>query len=795
MKISESWLREWANPTVDQDRLSEQLTMLGLEVDGMESAGPNLEGFLVGRIIKAQPHPDADRLQLCKVDIGGDTILDIVCGAPNARDGLTVAVAPVGATMPGGMEIKATRIRGQASEGMLCSVAELELGTDSDGILELEEAAEPGMLLADWFGLPDTVLEIDLTPNRGDCLSILGVAREVAVINGLPFAPPQIKPLVPQHDAIVDVTIEAPDLCAGYASCCVFNVDPKALTPVWLSERLRRAGIRPISLPVDIGNLIMLELGQPMHAFDYDKLTGKLHVRHATQGECIATLDGGEVTLNAGTLVIADDNKPVAIAGMIGGEESSVTETTSRVVFEAACFTPASVAGQGRVYKIHTDSSHRFERGVDPKLYPRAIERASRLLAELGGGHVGPVVERAGESVWSGDRGISLKTESVKRLLGQTLEASEIQHILVALGMKVEATSDTTWQVQPPSWRYDIAMEADLIEEVARVHGYDQLHEYSTGTVLPEMSVPESQITEQEILDVLRQRGYSEAITYSFVEPELQSALVPEGPRIDLANPIAEQLAQMRETLWASLLPAWEYNRRRQYGDIRLYECGQRFVRDQNAENGIAHIDTLAGVIDGNAQPRHWDVKTRRIDFFDVKSDVEALLAMGRHKAGFVAEIHPALHPGRTAAIYSGDQRIGWIGQLAPVFSKRYKGGHLPYLFELDYEFVRTRPSVRYRDISEQPRVQRDLAVVVSKSVAAGDLVDAITALDEPQLQGVSIFDVFYPEGAEASSKSVALGLIFQDKASTLTDEAVDAILERMIATLELRYSARIRGA
>lgn len=794
MKISERWLREWVSPAIEQHELCEQLTMLGLEIDGVMAAGPDLDGFVVGRISAAQPHPNADRLQICTVDIGADAPKTIVCGAPNARAGLSVAVAPVGVGMPSGMKIKAAKLRGQASEGMLCSRVELGLGTESDGIMELDAGAVPGTPLADHLGLPDTILEIDLTPNRGDCLSMRGVAREVAVINELPFAEPAIPALAPSMETTIDVAIDAPDLCPGYMARCVFDIDPAAATPDWLSERLRRGGVRPISLPVNICNLVMLELGQPMHAFDYDKLDGPIRVRRADAGETIETLDGQHVTLIAGTLVIADDQAPIAVAGMIGGAASAVSDTTCRVVLEAANFTQAAVAGQGRIYKIHTDSSHRFERGVDPALYPHAIERASRLLAEYGGGRVGPVTKQLGEPVWPAKRSIRLELGAVERLLGQTIPAGVCRQALLALGMTVVETDDTTWHVEPPSWRYDMAIEADLIEEIARVYGYDRLLEGAKGTILPAIQIPEGQLRADELLATLRQRGYSEAITYSFVEPKLQALFSSHGCHIDLANPIAEQLAQMRETLWAGLLPAWAYNRRRQHGNIRLYESGLRFVPDAQADNGIAQIDTLAGIVDGEAHPRHWALDGRSVDFYDVKGDVEAVLAMSGQPVRFVAAQRAGLHPGRSAVIYSGEDPIGWLGQLAPEFAKIYKVNKLPYLFELDYQAIRTHAPIRYNPISEQPRVQRDLAVVVAESVPAGDLVATIQALHDPQLQAVDVFDVFYPEGLEKGCKSVALSLIFQDKKSTLTDSVVDAKLECVVAALESHHHAQIRG-
>ncbi len=794
MKISERWLRQWVDPAVDIERLAEQLTMAGLEVDAVIDAAPDLAAIIVGRITRASTHPEADRLRVCDVDIGAATPLHIVCGAPNARMGLSVAVALVGAVLPGGTRIEAAEIRGQASEGMLCSPAELGLSGDSAGILSLDGSAVPGTPLADHLGLPDKVLDIDLTPNRGDCLSVRGVARELAVINDIQMKAPEHPDVAPTADATIDVRIDAPDLCAGYAARCVFDVDPAAATPDWMAERLRRSGIRPINLPVDIGNMLMLEIGQPMHAFDYEKLAGGLQVRRALPGEAIETLDGQHVTLATDTLVIADNDGPVAIAGMIGGLRSAVTERSTKIVFEAACFTPAAVSGQGRRYKIHTDSLHRFERGVDPALYPQAIERASTLLCELAGAGVGAVVVQPGNPVWDDDRNIVLGLTRIERLLGQAIDAADVQRALTALGMQAIPGSDTEWRVVPPSWRYDIAIEADLIEEVARIYGYDRLHGRSQGIALPSVRLPETRLPEDEVLSVLRQRGYSEAITYSFVDSALQAELTGAHTGIDLANPISEQYAQMRQTLWASLLPAWHYNSRRQHSDIRLYERGLRFELDTQHENGIAQIDTIAGVLDGNSRPLHWDVPAKAADFFDLKGDVEALLALAAREAVFVAETHPALHPGRSAAIYAGSARVGWLGQLSPDFKKLFKNKTLPYIFELDYNVIQDRQPISYTPISEQPRVRRDLAVVVADPVPVGALVTAIRTLDDALLQAVHVFDVFRPAGLETGFKSVALGLIFQDKASTLTDEVVDRKIKEIVAVLELHCDARIRG-
>ena len=794
MKISEQWLREWVDTSASIDDLAQQLTMAGLEVDDMLDGGPLLDGVVVGRILECKPHPEADRLKLCRVDAGEAAPLAIVCGAPNARAGLVVPVARVGATLPNGLTIEAAEIRGQASAGMLCSASELGLSTDASGLWPLSDDAEPGTPVADYLGLPDRILDIDLTPNRGDCLSVRGVAREVAVAEDVALKTPDVAPVTATIETRPVVRIEAPERCVAYAARAIEDTSAGASTPVWMAERLRRSGIRRISLPVDIGNYVMLEFGQPMHAFDADKLDGAIHVRLATADERIVTLDGEEVTLSADTLVIADETGPVAIAGMIGGERTAVDANTRNLVFESACFTPAAVAGQGRRYKIHTDSLHRFERGVDPALHRLALERATQLLVTHGGGGAGPLSVAEGTPVWSEQRRIALDGAHVERLLGQPIEPAWIEKALTALGIEIQASGENRWTAMPPSWRYDLEIEADLIEEVARVYGYDRLQSGDPGVALPPVPADGGFDPAGHVAPALQARGYSEAITYSFVEAGLHAELTGGEPAVVLDNPISDQLAEMRRTLWASLLPSWHHNARRQQSSIRLYERGLRFIPNEQAENGIGQYDTLAGLASGLADDTHWDRAGRALDFFDVKGDVEALFAGTAGRLAFEAATHPALHPGRTARILLDGTAVGWMGQLSPAFSKRYKNIALPYVFEVDYEAVRKAPVIRFEALSEQPTVRRDLALVVAEAVPVAALVDAIESVDSPELRSIQVFDVFRGEGLETGFKSVALGLIFQDKASTLTDDRVEKIIDRVLAVLRERCDARIRG-
>ncbi|MDA3921222.1 MAG: phenylalanine--tRNA ligase subunit beta [Salinisphaera sp.] len=794
MKISEQWLREWVDTDADVETIAERLTMAGLEVDSIEPAGPSLQGIVVGEVLACDPHPDADRLKVCRVDIGAES-LDIVCGAPNVAVGLRVPVATVGTRMPDGTKIKAARLRGVASSGMLCSASELQLSSESNGLWLLPPDAPVGTSLADYLGLPDHILEVDLTPNRGDCLSVRGIAREAAVAfdSNLRALAPQA--MTATLDIQPGVRITAKERCAGYAAQHVGGLAPTAATPVWMHERLRRSGVRVINLPVDIGNYVMLETGQPMHAFDADKLAGDIVVRLAGAGERIVTLDGETVELSDSTLVIADDDGPVAIAGMIGGQRTAVDDGTRNVVFESACFTPAAVAGQGRRYKIHTDALHRFERGVDPELHESALAQATRLLCELAGADCGPVIHVSGQPVFAEPRTIGLDAGRLARLLGQAVDHDVIERSLTTLGAKCSSSQSGQWQVQPPSWRYDLAIEVDLIEEVARVYGYDRLQAEAAGVELPALSSQKALYDPDSAAAVLRQRGYHEAITFSFVEPELHDALTGVGDAaIRLDNPISDQLVDMRQTLWAGLLPAWAYNTRRQQTRVRLYEQGLRFVRDESSEHGIAQRPTIAGLAAGPAEPAHWDQAARPLDFFDVRGDVEALFAANRSALTFEAAEHQALHPGRSARICLDGCPVGWIGQLAPAFARRYKGQALPYLFEVDADAIARRAPVRYQTPSDQPRVRRDLALLVPEGQSARSLLDAIQGLGDELIQSIDVFDVFRGEGVESGFKSVALSLIFQDKTSTLDDSRVDSIITTVTGALRSRCGARLRG-
>lgn len=791
MKFSEQWLREWVDPAVETEQLCHQLTMAGLEVESVRPAAANLSRIVVGVIESVEPHPQADKLVVCQVNCGEAQQRKIVCGAPNARSGLHVPAALPGAELPGGICIEASELRGVHSEGMLCGGSELGLSEDTDGLLELDPDAKPGTSISAHLELDDQVIEIDLTPNRGDCLSVQGVAREVGVWNRLSVARPESPSIQTSKPSAIDVDVRDDQSCPVYAGRSLIGIDANARTPDWLCERLRRGGIRPIFPVVDVTNYILLELGQPMHAFDQNTLNGGITVRRAAEGESLTLLDDRDVTLIPETLVIADDVGPVAMAGAMGGARTGVGADTCDIFLESACFTPLAVAGQGRRYKVQSDSLHRFERGVDPELQVQALDRATQLIQKIAGGEAREVVcagNGAGQA-----QSIYLRGTRIERILGTAVPGDEVVDILQRLEMSVENVTNG-WQVAPPSHRYDIELEADLIEEIARIHGYDQLPSQQRPVFTAMANDQEQFRPIGDIREILRQRGYDEAITYSFVDPELQEQLDPDSEAVDLDNPIADNLSRMRTTLWASLIPCWLHNIRRQQKRVRFFETGLRFWRDNDAKLGVAQRDTLAGLVYGPVSEEHWGTSIRSLDFFDAKGDVEALFAASKCTITFHPDTHSALHPGRCARVHVDGEAAGWLGQLHPDFAKTLDTKDLPYVFELDYAAVQQAHIPHIAAVSEFPEVRRDLAFTVPRSLTAGDLRTVLEQAEEPLLQRVGIFDVFSGGELEENTKSIAFGLIFQDKTSTLTADGVEAAVARLIEQARQHCGAEIRG-
>ena len=790
MRISENWLREWVDPDLDTEGLAETLTMAGLEVDSVEPAAPPFEGIVVAEVLSAEPHPDADKLRVCQVSTGEGEPLQIVCGAPNARAGLKAPLATVGGRMPDGMKIKKAKLRGVQSFGMLCSARELGLSDEHAGLMELPADAPVGTDLRDYLALDDQIIEIDLTPNRGDCLGMEGVAREIGALTGTDVTGPEFKVVVATLDDEFPVSVSAPDACPRYLGRVIRGIDPAAQTPLWMQERLRRGGIRSLGPVVDVTNYVLLELGQPMHAFDLARLQGGIEVRHARAGEKLTLLDETVIEVDADTLLIADRDKPLALAGIMGGIDSGISPDTDALFLEVACFAPEAVAGRARRYGLATDSSYRFERGVDPALQHRAMERATELLLQLVGGQAGPVVEAVEPAALPARQPIRLRTARVERLLGFCPAPAQVEDILTRLGMQVEAAG-SDWTVTPPSFRYDITLEADLIEEIGRVYGYNRLPTSACQGRLEMQPLPEARAPLQRVKSLLVDRGYQEAITYSFVDAELTRAVEPDLRAVPLANPLSSDLSVMRTSLWPGLLKAVQHNRHRQQNRIRLFESGLRFILQ---DNEIKQENMIAGVISGDRLPAQWNHDTGPVDFYDAKGDVEALLALaGQDGVSWVASAHPALHPGQSALLKRGDRDIGWLGRLHPGLAKTLEIPDQTFLFQLKLDEILEGKVPSFQKLSRFPSIRRDLAVVVDAKIPSRDLEQSITEAAGPLLRALTVFDVYQGEGIESGLKSIAFGLILQDSSRTLTDEDVDAVMTSVTGRLKEKFRATLR--
>jgi phenylalanyl-tRNA synthetase beta chain len=791
MKFSEEWLREWVNPANSTDELSHQLTMAGLEVDAIESVAGEFSGILIGEVLKVESHPDADKLRVTEVTVGDKETLGIVCGAANVRQGLKVPVAVVGAVLPGNFKIKKAKLRGVPSAGMLCSASELGLAENSSGLLELPADAPVGEDIRSYLKLNDVSIELGLTPNRGDCLSVAGIAREVGVLNQAEVNGPEIKSVPAAIEDTFSITVEAPNDCPRYIGRVIRDVNVKAETPLWMQERLRRSGIRSLGPVVDVTNYVLLELGQPMHAFDLAKLNKDITVRRAKQGEKLLLLNEQEVELDTETLVIADEKGPLAMAGVMGGAPSSVGDATKDIFLESAFFVPDCVAGRARRYGLHTDSSHRFERGVDPKLSERAMERATALLLEIVGGKAGPLHEVVSEAALPEREPIHLRHQRIARILGNEIEKSRVENILTHLDMAIEPVTDG-WKVTAPSFRFDIAIEVDLIEEIGRIVGYENLPSKRPSAALHMHLQPEGRLERHDFLGLLADRGYQEAISYSFVDPSVQQRLDPDKQGIELANPISSDLSVMRTTLWSGLLPVLQHNLNRQQSRVRLFEYGLRFVRQSDE---IKQENMLAGVAYGSLEPEQWGSEERKIDFFDLKADVEALLDLTRRgeEFRFVAESHPALHPGQSARIYCGDEPAGWLGALHPALEKAFDLRGQCYLFEIKADMLYEKNVAKFTEISKFPAIRRDLAVIVDEGVTADTVLNCIKNAAPETLQNLKLFDLYAGERIDSGRKSLALGLTLQTRSRTLTDEEVDAAIELVVNSLVRELGATLR--
>lgn len=794
MKFSESWLREWVNPAVTTDELTHQITMAGLEVDDVIPAAGDFTGVKVGLVVECGQHPDADKLRVTKVDVGAEELLDIVCGAPNCRQGLKVAVATVGAVLPGDFKIKKAKLRGQPSHGMLCSFSELGIDVDSDGILELAADAPIGTDIRDFLSLNDVTIDVDLTSNRADCFSLRGMAREVGVLNRMDVDVPASNAVENQLSDTVSIRVDAPAACPRYLGRVIKNVNVAAETPLWMKEKLRRCGIRSIDPVVDVTNYILLEQGQPMHAFDLAKIEGGIVVRMAEQDEKLTLLDGTEAKLNSNTLVVADHNKALAIAGIFGGEGSGVSSETQDILLECAFFSPDDIRGRARSYGLHTDSSMRFERGVDYALQASAMERATQLLVDICGGEVAPVVTVESQTDLPTPNRVSLRRSKLDSLLGHVIPDSDVVEILQRLGMKVD-TTETGWVACAPTWRFDIAIEQDLIEEVGRIYGYDNIPNQAPIAALSMNDHKEANIALSRVRHLLVDRGYHEVITYSFVEPEQQKLIVPDVEPLILPNPISADMSAMRLSLIQGLLNTVVRNQKRQQSRVRLFEYGLRFVPDEAAENGMAQDAMLAGVIAGANSDEHWDLESKTVDFYDLKGDLEAVLELtaNENAFSFVAAKHPALHPGQAATILFNGTPVGIIGAVHPQLEREFDLNGRTIVFELEWAAIQSKVIPEAATVSKFPSNRRDIAVVVDESVAAGDVIATCLEAGGELLTKASLFDVYIGKGVEDGKKSLAIALTLQSDERTLEDADIALSVSAVVDAVVTKQQGMLR--
>ncbi|OTR95061.1 phenylalanine--tRNA ligase subunit beta [Acinetobacter pittii] len=793
MKISENWLRTWVNPAIDSETLSDQLTMLGLEVDELAPVAKPFTGVVVGEVLTVEQHPDADRLRVTTVNIGSGEPLQIVCGAPNVRAGMKAPVATIGAVLPGDFKIKKGKLRGVESQGMLCGASEIDLEDKIDGLLELPTDAPVGVNIREYLKLDDNVIDISITPNRGDCFSIRGIAREIAVINQLQMNEADIKSVdatIADEKKVVISTEGAP----RYLGRVIKNVNVKAATPEWMEQALARSGIRTHSILVDVTNYVLMELGQPMHAFDLAKIEGTVHVRQAQPQEKLQLLNDQEVELQEDIMVIADDQKALAIAGIMGGLASSVTDDTTDIFLESAFFAPLAIAGRARRFGLHTDSSQRYERGVDFELPLIAMNRASQLIQELAGGEFGPITVAEKTEILPKREAIELKQAQVDQLLGYQLTADFIADALNRLGCEVTVKAEGEWSVVPPSHRYDMAIYQDLIEEVARIDGYDNIQ-----ISLPSMDVQLAKYQDRFEIAELRQTivtlGYQEAISFSFADAKLEKQLNPQVNPLMLANPISSDLAAMRSTLLSSLIPCVQYNLNRQQSRVRFFELGLRFdYQDAKSIEDLKQIPTLALVAVGSQQPESWHVKPQPMDFFDFKGEIEEIMAAGRVKVEYVRSERAWLHPGQSAEILVDGQSIGYLGRLHPSLENELDLT-TTWVAELDQTAVLQSYVSNFTELSRFPSIRRDIALLISDNINVRDIQQLIEKTGGELLDSTWLFDVYTGQGVEEGKRSLAFALLWQHPSRTHEDAEIKSGMDNIIQVLENTYQATLRAS
>jgi phenylalanyl-tRNA synthetase beta chain len=793
MKFNEAWLGEWVDPGVPADELLERLTMAGLEVDGVEPVAAAFQGVVVGIVREVDKHPNADKLSVCQVD-DGNGLHQVVCGAPNVRAGLVTAFARVGAVLPDDFKIRKAKLRDVESHGMLCSAAELTLGEDHDGIIELDEGLTPGEDLRAALALDDRTIDLDLTPNRGDCLGIRGLAREVGVISDVAVTEPAIEPVPAVTDATFEVKLGDPAGCPRYLGRVISAIDIGRPSPLWLKERLRRVGLRSIDPVVDVTNLVMMELGQPMHAFDLNQISEPIVVRKAASNESLTLLDGREVTFDEDTLLITDASGPVAIAGVMGGERSGVQPDTKDVFLECAFFHPLAVAGTARRYGLQTDASHRYERGVDFDLQRLAMERATRLLLDIVGGEPGPVTEAVSQEHLPVPAEVRLREGRLNALLGVSIDADYVDQALDRLGFEClsreNADDGINWTIRAPSHRFDIAIEADLVEEICRIYGYNNVPSKRPVTELELRQVPIDRSSSAALKQQMVDLGYQEVITYSFVDPRLQDLLGPGIEPLALTNPMSTEQSVMRTSLFPGLIDALIANVSRQQDRIRLFETGRCFLPGDPLEQP----ERVGAVLWGRRDQESWNSGEDPVDFFDLKGDVERLLAWsGLKGVRFDAAADPVLHPGQSAVVLTGSQTVGRLGRLHPEIERRLDIGGEVFLMELEAAEILKRVRRRHGQVSRFPSVRRDLAIVVPRTVAASQVVEILEQTLQEVLVDLRLFDVYQGKGIDSTEKSLGVGLTLQKPSATLTEEEIGQYMDSAIAALTTDVGARLR--
>lgn len=794
MKCSEKWLREWVNPDLSLAKIGQSLTMAGIEVEGMAAVAESFTHVLIAEIKGITPHPQAEQLHICQVDAGGQGLKKIVCGAPNVKVGIKVPLALINAKLPNGMTIHEANIQGEPSYGMLCSAKELGLADDQDGILVLPMDAPLGMDVWEYFQLTDQILDVAITPNRGDCLSVRGLARELAAITCTPMTETSlIKPVAPCVDDKLSITVIDKLACPRYLGRIIRKINTNTLSPIWLKERLRRSGIRSISPIVDVTNYVMLELGQPMHAFDLNTIAKSIFVRPSKVGERITLLDDSEKVLDHETLIIADQEKPLAIAGVMGGMASSVTATTGDIFLESAFFAAEGVAKARQCYQLTSDSAFRFERGVDPTIQCEAIERATELIVQITGGEPGPVVEWVDEASLPKSVSISITSNKVSDVLGVPISTEIMQNIFTRLQFSYQKDAYQGFQVGVPPYRFDIALEEDIIEEIARLYGYDHIPFAPLKGELAISDRDNNACRDDDIKQIISNHGYFEIISYSLIKRTLQELLDPlHAPRV-IVNPITEDMTVMRTNMWPGLMTALLYNKSRQQQRIRLFELGTCFISEGESHRESVHI---GGVAMGLAHPEQWGIGSRMLDFYDMKGDVESILSHVTKGKEFIfkPDNHPVLHPGQTAGIYWQGKRIGVLGGLHPKVMQTLDLNQKVYVFDIDWLAIQGKSHPSYQEISKFPEIRRDIAIIVNDAIPAKDIQDTIFKNAGDWLKEVFIFDVYQGKGIAPGFKSIALAMILQHPSRTLVDDEVAKLIDQVIAMLKGQLGAQLRS-